>query len=129
LQVEASGEPAETYADEMAARRVISNLVDNAIKFTPEKGEVTIRTYVKDSTMVTVEVEDTGVGISEEALPRVFEAFTQESEGLTREYEGAGLGLSIVQGLVEALGGKIEVETEKGEGTCISVHLPRPTEQ
>jgi len=79
--------------------------------------------------MVTIEVEDTGVGISEEALPGIFEAFKQESEGFTREYEGAGLGLSIVQGLVETLGGRIEVDTEKGEGTCMSVHLPRSTAQ
>jgi len=65
------------------------------------------------------------VGIDEEALPGVFDAFKQESEGLTREYEGAGLGLSIVHELVETLGGRIEVDTEKGEGTCISVHLPK----
>jgi len=70
-------------------------------------------------------VQDTGIGISEEALPNIFEAFTQESEGLTREYEGAGLGLSIVQKLVDALGGTIEVETQKGEGTCFIVQLPR----
>jgi len=128
LQVETPGKPTEAYVDEMAVRRVISNLVDNAIKFTPENGHVTIRTYAKDSNMVTVEVEDTGVGISEEALPRIFQAFQQESEGLTREYEGVGLGLSIVRKLVEALGGRIEVDTEKGRGTCMSVHLPRPNE-
>ena len=69
------------------------------------------------------------MGISEEALPQIFEAFKQESEGLDREYEGSGLGLSIVQELTEALGGTLEVETEKGEGSRFIVRLPRTLER
>ena len=63
-----------------------------------------------------VEIEDTGVGIAEEALSDVFEAFRQESVGLTREYEGAGLGLSIMRKLVDTLGGTIDLDSEEGEG-------------
>ena len=125
LDLEPGTAPVDVYADETAVRRVITNLVDNAIKFTPEGGQVTLRAYTGESGTAVLEVEDTGVGISEEALPEVFDAFKQESEGLTREYEGAGLGLSIVRELVETLGGRIDVDTEKGEGTCIIVHLPR----
>lgn len=70
------------------------------------------------------EVEDTGIGIDEDALPQVFEAFRQESEGVAREYEGTGLSLSIVKELTDALGGRIEVESEKGTGTRIAAHFP-----
>jgi len=125
LTVEIDDEPVAAYADETAVRRIISNLLDNALKFTPKGGRVMLRVRADDAGSAVVEVEDTGVGIAEEALPGVFDAFKQESEGLTREYEGAGLGLSIVHELVETLGGRIEVDTEKGEGTCISVHLPK----
>jgi len=125
LDVEQGDTPVDVYADEAAVRRILSNLLDNALKFTPEGGQVAVRTYVDESGMAVVEVEDTGEGIAEEALPEVFEAFKQESQGLTREYEGAGLGLSIVQKLVDALGGSIEVDTEKGEGTLMKVRFPR----
>jgi signal transduction histidine kinase len=125
LDVEIDETPVEAYADETAVRRIVSNLLDNALKFTPEGGRVTVRARIDDAETAIVEVEDTGVGIGEEALSTVFEAFKQESEGLTREYEGAGLGLSIVHELVETLGGQIEVDSEKGVGTCITVHLPK----
>ena len=125
VRVEPADEPVEAHADEVAVRRIVNSLLDNAIKFTPDGGQVTVRTRIDGPDLVALMVQDTGIGISEEALPNIFEAFTQESEGLTREYEGAGLGLSIVQKLVDALGGTIEVETQKGEGTCFIVQLPR----
>ena len=125
LDVETGEPPVEAYADETAVRRIVSNLLDNALKFTPDGGQVTLRARTEDAETAVVEVEDTGVGIGEEALSKVFEAFKQESEGLTREYEGAGLGLSIVRELVETLRGQIEVDSEKGEGTCMTVHLPK----
>jgi PAS domain S-box-containing protein len=124
VHVETPDTPVETYADDTAVRRVLSNLLDNALKFTPEGGEVWVRTYA-DGAETVVDIEDTGVGIAEEALSDVFTAFKQESEGLTREYEGAGLGLSIVRELVDALGGTITLDSEKGEGTCVTVRLPR----
>jgi PAS domain S-box-containing protein len=129
VEVTGDEDTGPAYADETAVRRIISNLLDNAIKFTPDGGRVTIRIRPDGADWVMLAVEDTGVGIAEEALPRVFEAFKQESEGLTREYEGAGLGLSIVNKLVKALGGEVEVETEKDEGTCFFVRLPRATEE
>lgn len=71
-----------------------------------------------------MEIEDTGIGIDEEAIPRVFEPFRQESEGFDREYEGTGLGLPITKELVDSLEGALTVESEKGKGTRFVVQLP-----
>lgn len=114
----------EGHWNEGALDRIVENLLENAIKFTPEGGRVEV--CVRDEASEAVfEVEDTGVGISEAALPTVFEPFKQESEGLDREFEGTGLGLSIVKEVVELLGGTIQVESEKGEGTRFTVRLPK----
>jgi len=125
VELEMPDDSVDAHADDVAVRQIISNLLDNAIKFTPEEGRVTIRTYVETSDAAILEVEDTGIGIAKEALSSIFEAFKQESEGLARKYEGVGLGLSIVRNLVEVLGGEIDVETEKGEGSRFVVQLPR----
>lgn len=106
-----------------AIRRIYRNLLENAIKFTPEDGHVDVRVR-KNGTEATLEVEDSGIGIREENIPHIFQAFRQESEGLRREYQGSGLGLSIVQHLVDELQGTVDVETEKGEGTLFRVRLP-----
>jgi signal transduction histidine kinase len=106
-----------------ALRRIPRNLLENAIKFTPSGGRIDVRIRT-DGTAAVLEVEDTGIGIREEVVPEIFQAFRQESEGLSREYEGSGLGLSIVRHLVEEHRGTIEVRTEKGEGTCFVVRLP-----
>ena len=106
-----------------AVQRVLSNLLSNAIKFTPAGGTVTVR-IDRAGDVVTMVVEDTGVGISAEDRSRIFEAFTQESEGLQREHEGSGLGLAIVRRLVDLIGGQIDLESTKGKGTCFTVRLP-----
>ncbi|MFB6098495.1 MAG: ATP-binding protein [Salinibacter sp.] len=116
------------HANEAAVHRILDNLVENAIKFTSEGGEVAVRAR-RDGDAAVLTVEDTGIGIDESALPEVFEAFRQESEGMDREYEGTGLGLSIVKELTDALDGQIEVETEKGKGTRVVVRFPLPEEQ
>lgn len=110
--------------NEATLNRILGNLVENAIKFTPAGGHVEVRVREVDEEAI-LEVEDTGIGMDPEETEGLFEAFKQESEGFGREYEGAGLGLSIVSQLIEALGGEIEVETKKGEGTCFIVRLPR----
>ena len=110
--------------NEEALHRIAENLLGNAIKFTSAGGQVVAHVWGEETEAV-LEVEDTGVGISEAALPNIFDAFKQESEGLRREYEGSGLGLSIVDQLVEGMGGRIEVESEKGEGSRFVVRLPR----
>lgn len=106
-----------------ALRRIGRNLLENAIKFTPAGGDVNVRVR-RDGARARLEVEDTGIGISEEHLPDIFQAFRQESEGIRSEYEGSGLGLSIVDHLVDELGGRVDVETRKGDGTRFIVELP-----
>ena len=106
-----------------AIQRILSNLLGNALKFTPEGGAVTVRVAVADGTAL-LSVSDTGIGISDSFQSRLFDAFTQESEGLKREHEGSGLGLAIVSRLVELVDGEIDVESTKGEGACFTVRLP-----
>lgn len=113
--------------NEGALRRIVENLLENAIKFTPSGGQVELRVR-REGEIGVLEVEDTGIGISDEALPDIFDPFKQESEGLDREYEGSGLGLSNVRELTELLGGAITVDSEKGVGTCFTVRLPRRDE-
>ena len=105
-----------------AVRQVLQNLVDNAVKFTPE-GEVTVR-IERDAEEIHVHVRDTGVGISEEFLPRMYEAFVQESDGYTRSFEGCGLGLTIAKRLIELIGGTIHVETKRGAGSLFTASFP-----
>jgi signal transduction histidine kinase len=110
--------------NEGALARITENLLENAIKFTPEGGHVDIRVEERPEATV-LEVADTGIGMDPEQVPGLFQPFKQESEGMEREYEGAGLGLSIVKRLTEAHGGTVDVETAKGDGTRFVIRLPR----
>ncbi|MFP4229261.1 MAG: PAS domain-containing sensor histidine kinase, partial [Salinivenus sp.] len=110
--------------NEGALTRIVENLLENAVKFTPEGGRVEVRVWGTPET-AALEVEDTGIGMEPGQVERLFQPFKQESEGLKRKYEGTGLGLSIVKRLTEAHGGTVEVETAKGKGTCFLVRLPR----
>ncbi len=119
------GAPVVVWTDAGALSRILTNLLSNAVKFTPT-GEVRVE-LAAEADRVTVRVADTGVGMSETFLPVVFDDFRQESEGLTRQYEGNGLGLAITRGLVEMLGGTVTVESRRGEGSTFTVRLPRRT--
>jgi len=102
--------------------RIFNNLIHNAIKFT-EEGTIGVEVTPIDDGL-QIEVRDTGVGIAPEFRPHLFEPFKQESEGLAREYEGAGLGLTLTKHMVDILGGTIEVESTKGEGSVFAIELP-----
>ncbi|MEF8866599.1 MAG: PAS domain S-box protein [Salinibacter sp.] len=116
--------PVQGHWNEDALRRICRNLLENAIKFTPEGGRIEIRVRDEQDAAV-LEVEDTGIGMDPDQVPHLFGAFKQESQGMDREYGGSGLGLSIVKRLTEEMGGTIEVETQKGDGTCFTLRLPR----
>jgi PAS domain S-box-containing protein len=103
---------------------VLRHLLSNAIKYTQSEGDVWVRVDGAGGT-ATVEIEDTGIGMDPDEVPELFEPFRQASEGLDREYEGTGLGLSVVQRAVDRMQGSIDVETEEGEGTCVTVELPK----
>ncbi|HEX9950468.1 MAG TPA: PAS domain S-box protein [Rubricoccaceae bacterium] len=109
--------------DDAAFARVLHNLVGNALKFT-ETGGVTIHVD-EDAGHVVVRVVDTGIGIDEAFLPRLFGEFEQESTGVERTHEGAGLGLAISRQLVERMEGTIAVESAKGVGTTFTLTFPR----
>jgi PAS domain S-box-containing protein len=111
-------------ADEGGVQIVLRNLLANAIKYTEEGGTVCVRTYREEDRGV-LEVEDTGIGMDPETVERLFEPFRQASEGFGREYEGTGVGLAVTKKAVEQMGGRIEVDTEEGEGSRFTVRLPR----
>ena len=95
-------------ADEEAVRQIADNLIDNAIKYTPEQGSVRVRCYVVDDSVV-FDVCDTGIGIPRDDLPRIFERFYRVNKARSRELGGTGLGLSIVKHLVQSIGGQVDV--------------------
>ncbi|MCU0510222.1 MAG: cell wall metabolism sensor histidine kinase WalK [Anaerolineae bacterium] len=105
-------------------RQLLLNLVDNAIKYTPSGGDVTL-TLKREAGWVLVSVADTGCGIPEEDLPHIFERFYRADRSRARP-GGAGLGLSIAKWVAEAHGGELEVESEVGQGTVFTLYLPEP---
>ncbi|MBL0741633.1 sensor histidine kinase [Chryseolinea lacunae] len=118
----ASREQLFCLSDENMLYQVVYNVVGNAIKFT-DKGRVEVSTTrMKDK--IFIKVKDTGIGISEEFLPRIFNSFEQESSGRSRNYEGTGLGLSISKRYIELLGGEIRVQSAKDEGSVFEIVLP-----
>jgi signal transduction histidine kinase len=111
-------------ADARGVTQAITNIVANAIKFTPQGGWVTISEGIAADGSAFVKVKDTGIGIEPGSLERIFDAFWQEAGAATSKREGLGLGLAISKRLVELHGGRIEVASEPGVGTEISIKLP-----
>jgi len=104
-------------------RQVLANLVGNAIKYTPENGQITVSAE-KEKNMIWIHVKDTGLGIPEEDLPHIFEKFYRVEADDRLDIQGNGLGLAIVKAIVEQHGGEIQVESTFGEGSCFSFSLP-----
>ncbi len=102
---------------------ILSNLIDNAIKYTPEGGRVTVRWSV-ESKAVSISVEDTGIGIPVELQSRVFERFFRVDKARSRELGGTGLGLAIVKHLTQRFGGTVQVESQPHRGSQFTVTLP-----
>lgn len=122
LKTTVSGDDALVYVDRIVVDRILHNLVSNAVKFT-NKGEIRVEISSRMQG-VLIRVADTGQGISEEFLPRIFDEFQQESTGLSRTHDGIGLGLTIVRRLVELHDGSINVISRKGHGSTFTVWIP-----
>jgi two-component system phosphate regulon sensor histidine kinase PhoR len=120
---EPAPEDAVVWCDSEAVSQVLSNLLDNAIKYTPAGGEITVGAHAAGP-MVEFFVRDTGFGIPEEDLPRLFERFYRVDKARSRELGGTGLGLSIVKHLVAAHNGAIRVESKVHEGSTFYFTLP-----
>ena len=109
-------------------RRILENLVDNAVKYTPEGGEIEVTASPGPEGGARIEVFDNGPGIAAEHLPRIFERFYRVDKARSRELGGTGLGLSIVRHLAESVGASVSVESEPGKGARFAVTLPgRPS--
>lgn len=116
--------PLVVYGNEMLLRQALVNLLDNAIKYTPPGGSVSLSTRAADG-MAVIDVRDTGRGIGKEALHHIFERFYREDRGRERATGGIGLGLSIVKSICDAHDAKVVAESSPNTGTRISVQLPR----
>ncbi len=106
-------------------KQVLFNLLSNAVKFTGEGGHVYVAAYALDAQRFEVQVRDTGIGISREDVPKLFQQFQQLDGSPSRRHEGTGLGLALARRLVECQGGKIGVHSQLGEGSTFFFELPR----
>jgi PAS domain S-box-containing protein len=128
LRVEVAPDLGAVVTDRNKLAQVVSNLLSNAVKFTAT-GEVTISAGPAEGGRWFLEVADTGIGISREALGFIFDGFRQADDRLARSYSGVGLGLAITRKIVELLEGKIEVESRQNEGSRFRVTWPRAARQ
>ncbi len=113
--------PSVLKGDILKIKEILTNLINNAIKFTPEKGVISVKIILKEikknKAKIYFEVRDTGIGMSEEQKAKIFEAFTQADASVTRKYGGTGLGLTIVKSYLEMMGSHINVESEINKGS------------
>ncbi len=126
--VEEDAEPIHVNTDRMFLEQIADNLVSNAVKFSPLGSTITVRLHnhgvVVDGILLVFEVQDEGVGISEEEQPHLYDKFTRLSAKPTGNESSTGLGLAIVKRLVEALGGKVQCTSSLGQGAVFRVELP-----
>ncbi|MFN3557300.1 MAG: response regulator [Bacteroidales bacterium] len=119
--------PVKLYGDEKKITQILNNLISNALKFT-NQGEV--RVFIEclsrqtDNAVLNFQVRDTGIGVSKEDIPRMFESFRQLDSSARKEYQGTGLGLSIVKSLTELMNGKVTFESEIHKGSTVSFRIP-----
>jgi signal transduction histidine kinase len=112
------------YADERKLKQILINLMTNAIKFTEPGGTVTLKTWCHMDTGVVFQIVDTGIGIAPEDIPMALSRFGQVDGDLNRKFEGTGLGLPLTKALVEMHGGSLDLQSEIGVGTTVTVRLP-----
>jgi two-component system phosphate regulon sensor histidine kinase PhoR len=125
LRIAPPAEPMSVWADSDGVFTILSNLVGNAVKYTPSGGEVEVRWQRADENVV-LEVRDTGIGIAPEDQQRIFERFYRVHKARSRELGGTGLGLAIVKHLVQSFGGSVSLTSEVNAGSIFRVTLPLP---
>jgi signal transduction histidine kinase len=127
LHADIAPDPPLVYGSPTYLRRVVDNLVENAVKFTPQGGTVTVRLRGENG-RVALEVSDTGIGIPPDQHARIFDRFYQVDGSTSRRYGGVGLGLALVKQIAETYGGHVTVESQPGQGTTLAVILPAVTD-
>jgi signal transduction histidine kinase len=125
IRIDAPEQPVKVVSDERKVRQILTNLLSNAVKFT-ETGGITVRT-IRHAEEVRIEIGDTGIGISEEHLERIFEPFWQVEQSATRRFGGTGLGLGVARKLARLLEGRLEVHSTLGVGSVFTLILPLRT--
>ncbi|MCX6156268.1 MAG: ATP-binding protein [Candidatus Kapabacteria bacterium] len=123
VSIELRDDDSNINSDEDKITQILSNLISNALKFT-SNGSISFGYHLLSNEFEFF-VKDTGIGISKEFLPKVFELFSQEDTALNRSYEGSGIGLTIVRNYVDLLGGRIWAESEKGKGSTFYFTIPK----
>jgi signal transduction histidine kinase/HAMP domain-containing protein len=112
------------YVDARHFRQILINLITNAIKFTPVSGKVEVSAQVVELSRVEISIKDNGVGIAQENLAKILEPFGQVANSMTRDHDGAGLGLPIVKSLIQLNGGNLGISSVVGEGTIVKISMP-----
>jgi len=115
--------PKCVHIDDVRIKQILNNLISNSIKFTPKHGTISIDLFIKENN-ICIEVKDNGIGIAEENLNHIFNAFEQEDDSTTRKFGGTGLGLSISKKLIELMNGTITVESELSKYTKFTITIP-----
>ena len=123
----------KVFVDERRMRQVLINLLNNAVKFTPNRGVITVDIFVKSATVspqtadysLCFAISDTGIGIAKDDIAKLFQPFIQVDSNLNRKYQGTGLGLVLVKQMVELHGGSVSIASEVGKGSCFSIVLPQ----
>jgi PAS domain S-box-containing protein len=114
----------EVHLDSVRLKQVLYNYLSNAIKFTPEGGRIVVRTRRESTDMFRIEVEDSGIGIDADDVPRLFLEFQQLDSGAGKRYQGTGLGLALTRKIAQAQGGSVAVKSNPGAGSTFSIVLP-----
>jgi signal transduction histidine kinase len=113
------------WGDERAIKQILLNLMSNAVKFSHERGRIEVRAALDEAGSLVLEVEDSGIGMSEPEIERALQPFGQATSATTRTHGGTGLGLPIAKGLVEAHGGALDIVSRPGQGTRVRILLPQ----
>ncbi|MEE2970354.1 MAG: ATP-binding protein [Pseudomonadota bacterium] len=123
--IENDENPPRLRADQRKIKQVLINLLSNAVKFTPDGGEVVVGAKIVSGGDLAIIVRDSGVGISEQDLPRIMAPFAQADGSFNRHHDGTGLGLPLTKAIVETHQGVLEIESEVGVGTTVTARFPR----